>query len=340
MASAPLSFQRDVDSLIRGKKDKSKIREPENPIRYAYMKLLREKDETRRVLPVDPYVEVYTLRKGIYGIYEESLDGMGDVWLFLIEGPEKGLLIDTGFGIGDLKGLCETLLGGKPYFVVNTHCHPDHALGNNQFDKVYCHEFEVPKLQKNMTPKAWDRLFDENGKGVAYDMTRDDMIPYRPYEIVGMPDGAVFDLGGGHEIELVFLPGHSSGHCGFLDKKNRIFFPGDDCCVGAVAVGAGPPNAPYAEYGTVEALYHELLKIIARESEFDSLFPSHGPLETGPAMLSSVAEACKAVLDNPSGYDYRNESPFGVRLGKMIYESGYLLYTSRSVYMDREAAIN
>jgi glyoxylase-like metal-dependent hydrolase (beta-lactamase superfamily II) len=57
------------------------------------------------------------------------------------------------------------------------------------------------------------------------------------YEIVGVPDGYIFDLGGGHEIELVFLPGHTCGHAGFLDKKNRIFFCGDDACFGAVGIG-------------------------------------------------------------------------------------------------------
>ena len=72
-----------------------------------------------------------------------------------------------------------------------------------------------------------------------------------------------------------------------VDKKNRIFFPGDDCCVGAVAVGAGPPNAPYAEYGTVEALYHELLKKNEGKPRFslhDGPPYANGNLHAGTAM--------------------------------------------------------
>jgi glyoxylase-like metal-dependent hydrolase (beta-lactamase superfamily II) len=338
MAQAPIEFQRPIQSDIKGSKRLENWREPENPVRYAFAKLLRERDKTKRVYDVDPFAEVYTLRDGIYGIYTESLDGMGDSWIFLIEGPEKALLIDTSFGLGNLKGLVGELIGDKPYFVANTHSHFDHAYGNYQFDKVYCHEYEAPKLLSNMNDKVWDYLFDENGNGIWYDFKREDLCGFKEYEVVPVPDGYTFDLGGGHEVELVFLPGHTPGHCGFLDKKNRIFFPGDDCCVGAIGVG-GQPGMPYGEYCTVEALYNEFKKITARVAEFDSLFPSHGPVETGPVMLFSAMEACKAVLDDPSAYDRKMETRRGVQYGKMIFESGYLQYNSKSVYMDRDAKI-
>lgn len=338
MAQAPLGFQRDIQSLIHGKKKLQNWREAENPVRYAYNKLLRERDRTRRVLPVDPFAEVYTLRPGLTGIFLESLDGMGDVWSFLIEGTERALLIDTGFGLGDLKGLVEELLDGKPYDVANTHGHFDHAYGNCQFSRVYCHTYEAPGLERDMNGHVWDYLFDEQGNGRWYDLDRRDLIAFRPYEIVPVPDGHVFDLGDGHEVELVFMGGHTRGHCGFLDRKERIFFPGDDCCVGAVSIGMRP-GVPFAEYATVEAMHRELLKIIGRADAFDSLFPSHGPVETGPVMLQSLEETCRAVLEHPERYDVRKQTPFGERFGKMIFESGYLMYGRDGVYMDRTAQI-
>ena len=339
MALAPLSFQRTIKTELQGRKKFENWREPENPVRYAFAKLLRERDKTRRIYPVNPFVEVYDLREDIFGLYTESLDGMGDAWIFLINGPERALLIDTSFGLGNLKGLVETLTGGKPCFVANTHSHFDHAYGNYQFDRVYCHEYEAHKLLENMNGHVWDYLFDENGEGVWYDFQREDLCRFKEYEVAGVPDGYTFDLGGDHQVELVFLPGHSPGHCGFLDKKNRIFFPGDDCCVGAIGIG-NQPGTPYAEYGTVEAFYKELVKITKRVDEFDSLFPSHGPVETGPVMLFSAMEACEAVLADPGRYDYRTVGPRGVQFGKMIFESGYLRYGKNSVYMDREAEID
>ena len=45
-------------------------------------------------------------------------------------------LLDTGIGIGDLKGLVEEITD-KPYDVVLTHGHRDHTGGAGWFDIVY-----------------------------------------------------------------------------------------------------------------------------------------------------------------------------------------------------------
>lgn len=344
MAYQKLEIQRPIDSPLKVKR--TVYREPENPVRWAYAKLLREHDKTKRVFPdINPYVEVYTFRDNLYGIYTLSLDGMGDSWIFVIDGPEKALVIDTSFGLGDLKSLIKELIGqDKEFFVANTHSHFDHAYGNFQFDRVYCHEYEVPLLQSKMNPHIWDYLFDEDGNGKWADFDRNDLVPFREYELIGVPDGHIFDLGDGYEVELIFLPGHSPGHAAFLDKHNRILFVGDDCCVGNAGIGGGGmPGQPFREYTTIEAFTRELKKVIARMDEFDSLFPSHGPVDTGPIMLVSLLEACKAVMADPTCYDYRREfSPTGstdvrVQYGKMIFESGYLSYGVNGVYMDHAA---
>ena len=66
---------------------------------------------------------------------------------------------------GDLRGLVQAIIGEMPFYVVNTHAHFDHASGNLQFDRVYCHEYEAYNLQAVMKPDIWDYLFDENGSG-------------------------------------------------------------------------------------------------------------------------------------------------------------------------------
>ncbi len=339
MAEQALDKQRPINSPLKSKR--ILWREPENPIRWAYAKLLREHDKTKKVYDINPYAEVYQFRDNLYGIYTESLDGMGDAWIYLIVGPVKAMIIDTSFGVGDLKGLVKKIVGDMPLIVVNTHAHFDHAYGNFQFDKVYCHEYEVPLLQSKRNPHIWDYLFDENGKCIWTEFDRNDIVPFQEYEIIGVPDGYKFDLGNGYEIELVFLPGHSPGHAGYLDKQNRIFFPGDDACFGAVgAGGGGQPGMAYREYCTIEALYKELKKITARLDEFDGVFPGHGPVDMGNIMLVNVLEACEAVLKDPDCYDQKREfTRNGItrtQYCKMIYQSGYLTYTEQGVYMNRE----
>ena len=70
------------------------------------------------------------------------------MWRYLIVGPKKAILIDTGFGVGNLKALCDKLAGGKEIICVNTHHHLDHVGGNLWFDKVYCHQYEKNILRK------------------------------------------------------------------------------------------------------------------------------------------------------------------------------------------------
>ena len=76
-----------------------------------------------KLYDINPYAEVYQFRDHIYGIYTESLDGMGDPWIY---------------------------------------------------------------------------LFDENGNCIWTEFDRDDLIPFQEYEIVGVPDGYMFDLCSGY----------------------------------------------------------------------------------------------------------------------------------------------
>jgi hypothetical protein len=136
-----------------------------------------------------------------------------------------------------------------------------------------------------------------------------------------------------------------AGHAAFLDKQNRILFAGDDACVGAVGIMGGSPDAPYREHATVESLRNELAKIIDRANEFDGIFPSHGIVDTGTVVLYNILEACNNILKDPKNYDARFEHDFGftgskfVSYGKLIYLSGYLMYSSNSVYMNRDVII-
>ena len=45
--------------------------------------------------------------------------------IYLVEGSDSALIIDTGLGVADLVSTVKKLTG-KPLIVVNTHGHPDH----------------------------------------------------------------------------------------------------------------------------------------------------------------------------------------------------------------------
>lgn len=313
-----------------------KMKEPIDERCWAFMKQLREHHKGKKVYDINPYAEVYPVRENVYAILNESLDGAGDVWMYLILGPEKAMLIDTGFGVGDLKGLCHHLSGGKELIVANTHPHIDHAYGNCQFDKVYCHEYAVPTLESMRTPTAWDHLFDETGKPIWSEFDRADIVPYQEYEIVGVPSGHIFDLGGGHKVELIFSAGHSSGHCVFLDKKNRLLFAGDDVISMRIGIHGGKPDDPYREFATVRAYRDQLEKLAARLEEFDYIFPGHFIFDIENYVIEDLLATANGILENPENYDYAEtvqNKNFGLirRMQKYVPGLGTIGYTDRSL---------
>lgn len=261
--------------------------------------MLREHNDTRRVYEVNPYAEVYRLRENIYGIYYESLDGHGDVWCYLIVGPDRCMLIDTAFGLGDLKGLADEISEGKPVTVVNTHSHMDHAYGDFQFDAVYLHEYEAPFMEE-LDEHIWDYLFSESGESIWYEFDRSELIDFRKVDFIGVPDGYVFELGDGYEIELIHMGGHTVGSAAFLDKSARILFGGDAVGCGA-GLGALKPGMDHGECVTVSGFKKRVERLLTRLDEFDYVFPQHGITDLENLCVESLAQALRESISRPEG---------------------------------------
>jgi len=90
-----------------------------------------EKVETDQI-----WYEVYKLTEDTYAIYEPFQ--FEEAICYLAIGNEKGVLIDTGTGLGDLKRLVGELTD-LPVSVINTHTHWDHIGANSQFDDIACY---------------------------------------------------------------------------------------------------------------------------------------------------------------------------------------------------------
>lgn len=303
------SIPRPISTDIKSRK---RIHEAEHPIRWPFMKILREYSNLREFYPeINPYTEAYKVRDNTWALYNDSFDGAGDVWMYLINGPEKSMIVDTSFGVGDLKGLIKKLCGDKDIVVVNTHSHFDHAYGNAQFDRIYCHEYEVPEMKKKNNAHIWDYLLNMTeepimvagqevapGQPLYTEFDPRDIIRYKPYEIVGIPNGYEFDLGGGYIVEAILIPGHTSGQCAYYDHQTGCIFIGD--CTG---IGARAKGTEYREMCTVEAMHDELEKLQPRLRDFSGVFPGHGAWDVHPVCLRYLYNTTCQILKDPYNYD-------------------------------------
>lgn len=145
-------------------------------------------------------------------------DGTG-VFMTLIKGTQKALLVDTGWGVSDIDTLVKKLVR-TPFLVVNTHGHPDHCFGNCFFDQVLTPEKDkdVYKEIDAYEAKRQVKFTSQQMRDICKDLKRP---PFKPYRA-----GDFFDLGD-ISVQAVPLYGHTKGALGLLIKEERILLSGD-----------------------------------------------------------------------------------------------------------------
>ena len=167
---------------------------------------------------------VKELVKGVWRVEEFNLGTM-----YVVAGRDRGLVIDTGTGVGDFRGLVEELLS-TPYDVVLTHGHGDHAGGVHQFERYYVHRKDVKMAKganlasrKNYAERIHATYPESASLFDPADMTQDVENP----EAIPMVSGHIFDLGD-KQIEVIACPGHTPGSMNLLDRADGILFSGDN----------------------------------------------------------------------------------------------------------------
>lgn len=174
---------------------------------------------------------VQEIVKGIWAIDEFSMD-----YIYVIEGEDRAVLLDTGTGTWDLRSVVEKLTT-KPYDVVITHAHMDHVGGIGQFHTVNIHSadiscFELPERTNPVSLYKREQYCERAIAAYGLEQLPFDPQNLKPVDLsqitlVPFEDGKVFDLGG-RTLEAILVPGHSKGSCCFLDKVDRILFTGDN----------------------------------------------------------------------------------------------------------------
>lgn len=160
------------------------------------------------------------ISKGAFKIYEQR-----SAALYLVTGDERACLIDTAYGLTDLKALAAHFTA-LPVTVINTHGHIDHVLGNHWFDKAYLHPAD--RFMYDEITESFPDIIKDSG---VQDLYGDFVKNINAGEIhFPVPDeireGDVIDLGG-KKLEIYDMPGHTPGSIVILDRDAKICYSGD-----------------------------------------------------------------------------------------------------------------
>ena len=201
--------------------------------------------------------------------------------IWLVEGTESALLIDTGLGIGDLRAEVEELTK-LSYRVVNTHGHGDHSGGNYAFDCVYMHEAAAPCADIAMEMTGMVASPEE----LAAIRKR---MEEKPTERRFIREGDVFDLGG-RKLEVIETPGHTPGDVTLYDRVNGLLFSGD-CMLKAMDVLLVVPQTV-----SVECYARSMHKLPALEG-VKGFCSGHDQCVMPRSFLQDCADCADEILD-------------------------------------------
>ncbi|MDD3411182.1 MAG: MBL fold metallo-hydrolase [Eubacteriales bacterium] len=186
--------------------------------------------------------------------------------MFLLEGDEHALLIDTGLGTGDLRQAVSKLTD-KPIILANTHGDHDHCRNNHAFAQAYMHPSDYC-------------MYDKLGQ--------------LPCRLMPMWEGQTIDLGG-RVLEAILIPGHTPGSLAYLDVTNRELYGGDSVQNGTIFLfGSGR---------SLETYLASMRKLWNRRERFDRVYASHGPLRLEVDFIQQLISYADDILADRAAYE-------------------------------------
>ena len=146
-------------------------------------------------------------------------------------------------------------------YLLNTHCHIDHVLGNDYVKEKYkvkllIHAYDEPVLRavKSYAP---------NYGFPGYRETLPDQF---------LKEGDTVQFGN-TTLYVLFLPGHSPGHVGFYDREQKVILSGDVLFEGSI----GRTDLPGGDFNTLIDSIHRKLFTLPDDVV---VYPGHGRTTT------------------------------------------------------------
>ncbi len=238
---------------------------------------------------------------GIHRI--ESDLGQRFMCQYVVAGRERSILVDTGFAdtpAAVIEPYLESV-GLEPDVVLISHADNDHVGGNRAFRDAHpdatfvCHELDRRWVESN------EALVRENyGWHAAYGfpaMPTDELLASMsgdsPIDL-GLSGGETIRLDDARRVEVLHLPGHTSGHLGVWDEQTRAAIVVDAVLADGINDRAGNKLIP-PRYYDPRALRQTIARLEALQPEL--LLTAHYPVLERDEALDWLATGCVFLDD-------------------------------------------
>lgn len=198
------------------------------------------------------------------------------------------ILIDTGTTVDYANSMKKEIskITKKPIkYVINTHHHPDHFLGNKAFEdaKIYATQHTIDDIKNN---------------GEKYVSNMVNLIGEAVYSTRAMAPNTLLEtkklILDNYELEIFYLDGHTQSDIVILDKNTKILYASD------LIFNQRALATPHANLEKWVLALKELKKL-----DFEILVPGHGKatfskevIDENIRYLTFLDKTLKDALDN------------------------------------------
>ena len=199
-------------------------------------------------LPVaDNWFEARKIDADTTLIIEPHIHVLEQANMFLVEGSERDMVLDTGMGVIPFRPYLDSLRQDpeKEIICVSSHTHIDHIGAVHEFEIRLVHPAEADEMAnpsgltslfRRDMPEALLQTFLDAGYPPIGETLIEALpfVGYDPetYRLQGAPATGLLNHGdtvdlGNHVYEVLHLPGHSPGGIGLFEHETGILFGAD-----------------------------------------------------------------------------------------------------------------
>ena len=205
--------------------------------------------------------------------------------MYLLEGQDSSLLIDAGFGMGNLRDFVKSLTS-KPLIVINTHFHPDHTGGNYEFPFVYIGAKDMEYAKPFLNPKVVQQITSQMLRNITIaDSLKFPESQVQSTILIPVHDNYILKLGD-RNVQVINVSGHTPGSIFLLDIKNKFLYTGDNMQTTWLF---------FKESLSVGTYMRSIKRLNRLKGKYNILYPGHGkPLDI--AILNELKQCCQQIL--------------------------------------------
>jgi len=251
---------------------------------------------------VSPWFEVYLVSEGTFALLEPR--HYEEVISYLILGSERGILFDTGMGIGNIQAEVDRLTD-LPVVVVNSHSHYDHVGDDYRYAEVWAfdHDGEIARIEQGKTRAECEHYLEPGfytELPPGFDPATYEIWPARVTRRLQHLD--TIELGG-RTLTVHHTPGHSPGSICLLDSRDDLLFTGDTFY----------PGMMYGHFddSDFDIYQRSMAYMVDMLPQVSHLCPAHNEAYVPKGVLKQVQEAFAQIVSG--------EAPHTLEDGARVY---------------------